>query len=115
MTFRPRYIFALVACVVSAGAVLPSGAAGAVHHCSKTINIPNRLSAMATVLTTRNTSCKHARNVVRRHGKFFAPVNVGQKFSLGGWSCKVYRSLEEDHRARCARSGHRAFRVDYGS
>jgi hypothetical protein len=96
------------------GAALPSGAAGAVHHCSKTINIPNRLSAMATVLTTRNTSCKHARNVVRKHGNFFAPVDVGDRFKLGGWHCKVYKSLEEDHRARCTSKG-RAFRVDYGS
>jgi hypothetical protein len=114
MRLRPRHFLVIALCLLGAGAALPSGAAGAVHHCNRTITIHNRLSALATVLATRNTGCRHARNVVRSHGRFFAPVNRGDRFRLGGFHCRVYRSVEEDHRARCT-VNHLVFRVDYGS
>jgi hypothetical protein len=62
-------------------------------------------------------TCRRARKVVRRHGDEVQgqePFHKGGQFDLGSFHCRVYRSVEEDHRARC-HNGAKVFRVDYGS
>jgi hypothetical protein len=85
-----------------------------VHSCPTSTFVRGKLAGVATILSVRDMRCRSALAVVRRHGRAAHPGGVGSKFRLGVFSCRVYFHLEEDNRARCV-SGHRAFRVDYGS
>jgi hypothetical protein len=85
-----------------------------VHSCPSSTFVRGKLAGVATILSVRDMRCRTALTVVRRHGRAAHPGRVGSRFKLGAFSCRVYFVLEEDNKARCV-SGHRAFRVDYGS
>jgi hypothetical protein len=112
----PRLI-ALMVLVAALGGSAEAGAATghAARHC-KQVTVHNRLAAIATVLSAKGMTCKRARAVVRAHGREAgeSAFTKGGHFKLGKFSCTVYYSVEEDHKARCKRPG-RSFRVDYGS
>src|SRR5262249_22335619 len=89
-------------------------ARASVHSCPTSTFVRGKLASVASILSVRDRRCRAALRVVRRHGRAAHPGGVGSSFRLGVFSCRVYFVLEEDNKARCV-SGHRAFRVDYGS
>jgi hypothetical protein len=117
---RPRGAVraALLAALVLAALAAAPGAATAStgHPCSQVTTRHSELAPLATVLRVNGMTCRRARRVVRtRHVRGGGDrFQVGGRFRLGRFHCRVYHHIEEDTRARCTRAG-RAFRVDYGS
>jgi hypothetical protein len=102
---------ALAVLILSAVGASTASAAG-VHGCSQRYAVRDRLQAVATITSVRNTSCRSALGVVRRNGR---EAKSGRRhFRLGKFHCTRYFHLEESNRARCT-TPRRAFRVDYGS
>jgi hypothetical protein len=106
-----RFTLAVAAALVLGWA---PAAHASVHSCPASTFVRGKLAGVATILSVRDMRCRTALTVVRRHGRAAHPGRVGSKFKLGTFSCTVYFHREEDNKARCV-SGHRAFRVDYGS
>jgi hypothetical protein len=110
---------ALVA-LSAAVALAPASAAPARSHRCQAVTLhldQTHLGPLATVLRVNDMTCRRARRVVRlRHPRpdGNVPFTQGGRFKLGVFHCRVYRAVEEDHRARC-HTGEKAFRVDYGS
>jgi hypothetical protein len=115
MLRRLSLVALLVVALALVGGPAQGASVSAARKCRQ-VTIHNKLAALATVLSAKGMTCKRARKVVRAHGREAgeSAFTKGGRFSLGKFSCKVYFSVEEDHKARCKRPG-RSFRVDYGS
>src|SRR3954470_19090184 len=101
-TLRPRGVVraALIAALAAAAfAAAPAAAPASTGHPCRAISTrSSELASLATVLRVDGMTCRRARTVVpprhvRGGGDRF---QVGGRFRLGRFHCRVYRHVEED-------------------